>query len=141
MAYEMVNGQVDFYTLPILPIFVDARNSSLFYSRSMVYKPLAGMLLAHEIFNENAQTIKVGQSIPFQKIKVLPLTKKETAKLIRHHLYRVGKGKSPLFETEQTIVHPPDRRAIKKELQQAELLGETTDGKKYICLIINLIQL
>ena len=128
---------------PILPIFVDARNSSLFYSSSMVYKPLAGMLLAHEIFNKNAQTIslKVGQSIPFQKIKVLPLTKKETAKLIRHHLYRVGKGKSPLFETEQTIVHPPDRRAIKKELQQAELLGETTDGKKYICLIINLIQL
>lgn len=117
---------------PILPIFVDARNSSLFYSSSMVYKPLAGMLLAHEIFNKNAQTIslKVGQSIPFQKIKVLPLTKKETAKLIRHHLYRVGKGKSPLFETEQTIVHPQDRRAIKKELQQAELLGETTDGKK-----------
>ncbi|MDO7667681.1 MAG: GNAT family N-acetyltransferase, partial [Pseudomonadota bacterium] len=34
------------------------------------------------------------------------------------------------FETEQTIVHPLDRRAIKKELQQAELLGETTDGKK-----------
>lgn len=117
---------------PILPIFVDARNSSLFYSSSMVYKPLAGMLLAHEIFNKNAQTIslKVGQPIPFQKIKVLPLVKKETVKLIRHHLYRIGKGKSPLFETEQTIVHPQERRAIKKELQQAELLGETTDGKK-----------
>tara|TARA_R110002050_G_scaffold71891_1_gene154598 strand:+ start:29464 stop:31179 length:1716 start_codon:yes stop_codon:yes gene_type:complete len=117
---------------PILPIYVDARNSSLFYSSSMVYKPLAGMLLAHEIFNKNSQTIKlrVGQPIPYQQIRLLPLAKKQIAKLIRHHLYRIGKGKSPLFETEQTIVHPQERRAIKKELQQAELLGETSDGKK-----------
>lgn len=117
---------------PILPIFVDARNSSLFYSSSMVYKPLAGMLLAHEVFNKQSQTItlKVGQAIPFQKIKILPLTKKETAKLLKRHLYRIGKGKSSLFETEQTIIHPQERRAIKKELQQAELLGETKDGKK-----------
>ncbi|HDY85731.1 hypothetical protein LCGC14_0800070 [marine sediment metagenome] len=117
---------------PILPIYVDARNSSLFYSSSMVYKPLAGMLLAHEIFNKSSKTIalRVGESIPYQHIKALPLAKKETAKLIRRHLYRIGKGKSPLFQTEQTIVHPQERRAIKKELQQAMLLGETADGKK-----------
>ncbi len=117
---------------PILPIYVDARNSSLFYSSSMVYKPLAGMLLAHEIFNKSSKTItlRVGQSIPYQHIKALPITKKETAKLIRRHLYRIGKGKSPLFETEQTIIHPQERRTIKKELHQAELLGETTDGMK-----------
>jgi len=117
---------------PILPIYVDARNSSLFYSSSMFYKPLAAMLLAHEIFNKKSQTItlRVGQSIPFHQIRVLPLAKKEMAKLIRRHLYRIGKGKSPLFETEQTIVHPQERRAIKKELQQAEVLGETIDGKK-----------
>ncbi|MFT7414762.1 MAG: putative hemolysin [Methylophagaceae bacterium] len=117
---------------PVLPIYVDARNSSLFYSSSMVYKPLAAMLLAHEIFNKKSQTItlRVGQSIPFQQIRVLPLAKKEMVKLIKRHLYRIGKGKSPLFETEQTISHPQERRAIKKELQQAELLGETLDGKK-----------
>ena len=117
---------------PILPIYVDARNSSLFYSSSMVYKPLAGMLLAHEIFNKKSQTIsmKVGKSIPYHQIELLPLAKNETAKLLRRHLYRIGKGKSPLFETEQTIVHPQERRAIKKELQNAELLGETVDGKK-----------
>ena len=117
---------------PILPIYVDARNSSLFYSSSMVYKPLAGMLLAHEIFNKKSQTIsmRVGKSIPYHQVELLPLTKNETAKLLRRHLYRIGKGKSPLFETEQTIVHPQERRAIKKELQNAELLGETVDGKK-----------
>ncbi len=117
---------------PILPIYVNARNSPLFYSSSMVYKPLAGMLLAHEIFNKKSKTItmRVGEAIPYQAIATLPLVKKQKTKLIRRHLYRIAKGKSSLFLTEQTIVHPQDRRAIKKELQQAELLGETSDGKK-----------
>jgi len=117
---------------PILPIYVDARNSPLFYSSSMVYKPLAGILLAHEIFNKHSKTIsmQVGQAIPYKQISQLPLNKKAIAKLIRKHLYRIAKGQSSLFKTEQTIIHPEERRAIKKELKQAELLGETKDGMK-----------
>lgn len=117
---------------PILPIYVEARNSSLFYSASMVYKPLSGMMLAHEMFNKNSKTIgmRVGEPIAYQQIEQLPLVKAEKAKLLRRHLYRLAKGKKPLFVTEQTIAHPQERRAIKKELQQAELLGETADNKK-----------
>jgi putative hemolysin len=117
---------------PVLPIYVGARNSSLFYSASMVYKPLSGMMLAHEMFNKNSKTItmKVGQPIHYAHIEQLPLIKAEKAKLLRRHLYRIGKGKKPLFSTEQTIVHPQERRAIKKELAKAELLGETADNKK-----------
>jgi len=117
---------------PILPVYVDARNSSLFYSSSIMYKPLAGMLLAHELFNKYAKTIsfRVGSPIPYRHIEKLPLAKKEIVKLIRRQVYRIGKGKAPLIETEQTIIHPQDRRAIKNELKQAELLGETADNKK-----------
>ncbi|WP_417550674.1 GNAT family N-acyltransferase [Methylophaga sp.] len=117
---------------PILPIYVEARNSSLFYSASMVYKPLSGMMLAHEMFNKNSKTIsmRVGEPIAYQQIEQLPLVKAEKAKLLRRHLYRLAKGKKPLFITEQTIAHPQERRAIKKELQHAELLGETADNKK-----------
>ncbi|MBL1319893.1 MAG: lysophospholipid acyltransferase family protein [Methylophaga sp.] len=117
---------------PVLPIFIGARNSSLFYSSSMVYKPLASMLLAHEIFNKNSKTIsfRVGEAIPYKKIEQLPIVEKEKVKLIKRHLYRLAKNRSSLFKTEKTIVHPQDRRAIKKELATAELLGETADGKK-----------
>lgn len=117
---------------PVLPIYVGARNSSLFYSASMVYKPLSGMMLAHEMFNKNSKniTMRVGEAIPFQQIDSLPLIKSEKAQLLRRHLYRMAKGKKPLFKTEQTIAHPQERRSIKKELQQAELLGETADNKK-----------
>ncbi len=117
---------------PILPIYIGARNSSLFYSASMVYKPLSGMMLAHEMFNKNSQniTMRVGEAIPYQQIEQLPLVKAEKAKLLWRHLYRLAKGKKPLFKTEQTIAHPQERRNIKRELQQAELLGETADNKK-----------
>lgn len=117
---------------PVLPIYVGARNSSLFYSASMVYKPLSGMMLAHEMFNKTSKniTMRVGEAIPYQQISDLPLVKAEKAKLLRRHLYRMAKGKKPLFKTEQTIAHPQERRIIKRELQQAELLGETADNKK-----------
>ena len=117
---------------PILPIYVGARNSSLFYSASMVYKPLSGMMLAHEMFNKTSKniTMRVGEAIPYQQIHDLPLVKAEKAKLLRRHLYRMAKGKKPLFKTEQTIAHPQERRIIKRELQKAELLGETADNKK-----------
>lgn len=117
---------------PILPIYAAARNSSLFYSSSMVYKPLSGMLLAHEMFNKNSKTImfRIGAPIPYRTIEKLPLEKKEIAKLVRRQVYRIAKGKAPLLETEQTIIHPQDRRVIKNELKHAELLGETADNKK-----------
>ncbi|MDX1573289.1 MAG: lysophospholipid acyltransferase family protein [Methylophaga sp.] len=117
---------------PILPVFVGARNSSLFYSASMVYKPLSGMMLAHEMFNKNSKTIQVsiGEPIPYQQIEALPLVKAEKAKLLRRHLYRLAKSKKPLFTTELTIAHPQDRRTIKHELKNALLLGETADQKK-----------
>jgi len=117
---------------PILPIYIGARNSSLFYSASMVYKPLSGMMLAHEMFNKNSQniTMRVGEAIPYQQIEQMPLVKAEKAKLLWRHLYRLAKGKKPLFKTEQTIAHPQERRFIKRELQKAELLGETADNKK-----------
>jgi putative hemolysin len=119
---------------PVLPIHVGAKNSPLFYSCSMVYKPLSGMMLAHEMFKQNSKTItmKVGEVIPYQQIEQLPLGKAQKVKLIKRHLYRLTKkkNKKQIFETEKTIAHPQDRRTIKYELQQSELLGETTDGKK-----------
>ena len=117
---------------PVLPVHVGARNSSLFYSSSVVYKPLSGMLLAHEMFNKHSKTInfRIGEPIPYRSIESLPLGKKELSKLLRNEVYRLGKGKTTLLATEQTIIHPQDRYALKNELKRAELLGVTADNKK-----------
>src|SRR5690554_829728 len=80
---------------PILPVYIDARNSSLFYSASIVYKPLSSVMLAHEMFNKHSKTIamRVGEPIAYQQIERLPLVKAEKAKLLRRHLYRLAKAK------------------------------------------------
>lgn len=117
---------------PILPVFVGGKNSSLFYGMSYLNKSLSGLLLAREMFNKKSVTlpIRIGEAIPYSQIDALPVNSTEKVKLLRKHLYRIAKRKSPLFKTEKTIAHPQDRKVIKKELKQAELLGETADGKK-----------
>ncbi len=57
-AYAMGAGRRDFYIsarktgASILPVHIEARNSALFYSLSMIYKPLSTLWLAREMFNK-----------------------------------------------------------------------------------------
>ena len=51
---------------PILPMFIDAKNSPLFYSLSMLYKPLSTVLLVKEMFKQRKAhfPIRIGELIP-----------------------------------------------------------------------------
>jgi putative hemolysin len=117
---------------PILPVFVGGKNSSLFYSVSALNRSLSTLLLAREMFNKRSVTIevRVGEPIAFSQIDALPLSTREKARILKKHLYRIARNKSPLFITEKTIDHPQNRSNLKKELKASELLGETGDGKK-----------
>lgn len=118
---------------PILPIFIKAKNSALFYSASTLYKPLGTMLLVQEMFNKKNQEIKflVGAPIPYQAIAETEETNKQLSQRFRKHVQNLGKKNKPaLFETVATVVHPVDVKAVKKALYQSRLLGETRDGKK-----------
>lgn len=118
---------------PVLPIFIDAKNSKLFYSLSTVYKPLGTAMLVHEMFNkENQQLVfHVGKPIPWSAFEATGLHHRQLSSKLRKHLYRLGKkNKKLLFDTVETIAHPAHRRYLKKALYESELLGETEDGKK-----------
>lgn len=124
---------------PILPIYVDARNSSLFYALSTLYKPLGTMMLVKEMFNKKHQEIQffIGKQIPYKNLTALDMPNKMLAKRFRKHLYRLEhetkrlkKGKPSLFETEETVAAPVDRKALKKALKNTPLLGQTPDNKK-----------
>ncbi|MCZ2721299.1 lysophospholipid acyltransferase family protein [Marinomonas sp. 15G1-11] len=116
---------------PILPVYINGRNSLLFYTSSIIYRPLSTIQLAHEMFKQQNRhvPIQVGQPIPIQELAKLPLSDKEKNKLVKRHLYRIAKGKKPLLQTETTISHPQDRKLIKTELTNSEYLGCTKDGK------------
>lgn len=122
---------------PILPIYIDAQNSSLFYALSALYKPLGTMMLVKEMFNKSHQQIEfyIGNPIPYKEYSQFD-DLKALNKRFRKHLYRLAKesksakkGKQPLFQCEQTIAHPVNSKALKKELKKSQLLGTTQDNK------------
>lgn len=118
---------------PILPIYIKALNSALFYSVSTVYKPLGTLLLVQEMFNKKHQEIKfiVGSPVPYQAFFDADEPNKQLCKMFRKHTLNLGKkSKPPVFETVETVAHPVDSKALKKALFKSHLLGETKDGKK-----------
>lgn len=116
---------------PILPIYIKARNSALFYGASWVYRPLATILLANEMFLAKNSVIEfvIGEMIGADTISDMHLSYKRHAKLMRKHLYRIAKGRRLIYQTQQCIAHPEPRHLIKDELKKAQRIGSTSDNK------------
>jgi putative hemolysin len=119
---------------PVLPVWVRARNSFWFYLASLLSRPVSMLLLPHEMFNKGGQTIvlKVGDPIPASAFRETALESSALTKLLQRHTLRVGKSRKGPFRTESTIAHPVDRRLLRADLRQAELLGVTGDGKRIL---------
>lgn len=117
---------------PILPVFIDAKNSKTFYTISLINKTFSTLLLSNEMFNKKSKNIniKVGQIIPNENINPRGLDKDFLVKLYKRHLYSLKKGKKSFFETQSAIAHPVSRIDLLNELKKSKLLGETSDGKR-----------
>lgn len=117
---------------PILPVFIEAKNSSLFYTISAINKQFSTLFLVREMFLQHSKGVafNVGEVIPFKNINSVKLADDILVNLLKKHLYKVSKNKKGIFETQRCIAHPESRQEIKKELNTSTLLGTTTDGKK-----------
>ena len=119
---------------PILPIYIKAKNSKNFYLLSMLNRSLATATLPHEMFKAKGKTIefKIGKPISYDAYYLPNLSKTETVKLLRKHLYKVAKEHKPIFVTQNEISVPEVRSELKAELKKGIFLGKTTDGKSII---------
>ncbi len=117
---------------PILPIYIKAKNSALFYTISSINKTLSASLLPHEMFHQKNKTLefKIGELIPYNSFANTLADTNAQIKLFRKHLYRIAKNKKPIFTTQTCIAHPEERQLLKEELKKAQLLGKTNDGKR-----------
>ncbi len=117
---------------PILPIFIEAKNSRAFYLLSMISKALATATIPHEMFKYHDKSIgfRIGKSIPYESYEFGSMTLIDRVKLFRKHFYRVAKKRRGLFKTFNPIALAENRQELKRELQNAKALGETSDGKK-----------
>lgn len=116
---------------PVLPIYINAKNSLLFYASSMIYKPFGTMLLSHEMVTAKNSSFefKIGELVSAETIANMQLTYKQHAKLFRRHLYRIARNKKTIYPTQQCIAHPESRQTIKQELKTGERIGTTSDDK------------
>ena len=116
---------------PILPILVDAKNSKLFYTLSILNKTFSTIFLSDEMFKQKDKNvnIKIGQLISNKDILPKNITKNNLIKLYKKHLYGLKKGKKTFFQTQKAIAHKDNIQLIKKELKKVEVLGKTNDGK------------
>ncbi|MEA2099389.1 MAG: GNAT family N-acyltransferase [Campylobacterota bacterium] len=116
---------------PILPIFIGGKNSKTFYSVSAVNKKLSTLLLSNEMFKQKNKSIDitVGELIPNENIIPQGIAQDKLVELYKKQIYNLKSNRS-FFVTQKAIAHPEDRRYIKKELRESQLLGETKDGKK-----------
>ncbi len=123
---------------PILPIFIDAQNSKTFYFLSMINKSFATATIPHEMFKHYDKNIAftIGRMIPFESYYAPSIEISNRVKLLRKHFYKVAKKQKEIFKTYNGIALAENRQELKKELQNAKLIGETTDGKK-IYLYVN----
>ncbi|MBD3289533.1 GNAT family N-acetyltransferase [candidate division KSB1 bacterium] len=137
---KWMNGPVYFaqkYQAPILPIYVKARNSAIFYLTSFFSHKISMFMLAREILRKRNESIRlnIGDPIPSHVIKNTLVKTRYQTKLLRRHVYRTGKQKSGIFTTEKTIIHPVDRKLLKMELSNSKLLTTTSDGKKIYLVV------
>lgn len=116
---------------PLLPIYIDGKNSPLFYTLSMVYKPLATLMLAREMFKQSTKhlPIRIGEIIPYDSYNNSSIAEHQKVKLLRKHLYRVGQNRRVIFTTQKAIAMPENRQALSQAIRTCEKLGSTHDGK------------
>lgn len=117
---------------PILPIYIKATNSPLFYFSSWIYRPLATFLLSNEMFlaRNSVLDFRIGELISAQTMTDMHADHKRHARLMRKHLYRMARRKRGIYPTQQCIAHPEPRHLIKAELKNATLIGTTGDNKQ-----------
>ncbi|NUO72005.1 MAG: GNAT family N-acetyltransferase [Frateuria sp.] len=119
---------------PVLPVHVAARNSAMFYGLSMLAKPLSTAMLPREAVAPGHRRIgfSVGALVSADELAQRSGGQPErAAKLMRRHVYRVGRRQGLIFGGQAPLAHPePAERVAAELLAQGEKFTDLNDGKQ-----------
>lgn len=118
------------FASPILPVHIHGKNSPLFYIVSFLHKQFSTFMIPREVFRKNKITVRIGDIIPASTFTDSRISQSMLTRLLKKHVYRIGRGKSGYFKTEEAIIPPVDPGSIIEELKKAELLFKTHDDKQ-----------
>ncbi len=116
---------------PVLPVRVQARNSALFYGASALFKPAGTALLAREMFARGKRPLRL------QVGELMQLDMQQDAaqqlQAVRDALYTLGRqrqGGELHGSRPQPLAEPVAAAELAAAIAEAELLGQTGDGKQ-----------
>jgi putative hemolysin len=118
---------------PVLPVHVAAQNSALFYGLSMLARPLGTAMLPREAVAPGKRRIGfsvgalIGAGEIAQRSGGSPM---QAAKLMRRHVYRVGRRRGLVFGGQAPLAHPEPADQVASELRRSEKLADLADGKQ-----------
>lgn len=119
---------------PILPLFIDGKNSTFFYSLSLIAKPISTLWLIREMFKQaqNHVDIRIGKAITHDDYIPLLQNRDKLTKKFKRHVYDLGKKKKPKWATSSltAIAHPESRADLAQEIRQCEKLGTLAEDKE-----------
>ncbi|HWX66911.1 MAG TPA: lysophospholipid acyltransferase family protein [Rhodanobacter sp.] len=118
---------------PVLPIHVAARNSAMFYGLSMLAKPLSTAMLPREAVAPGKRRIgfSIGALVGAEELERRSGgSPKQATKLMRRHVYRVGRHRGLIFGGQAPLALPEPAEQVAAELARAEKLADLSDGKQ-----------
>ncbi|MEH8443009.1 GNAT family N-acetyltransferase, partial [Klebsiella pneumoniae] len=110
------------YRAPLLPAWINARNSALFYASTLISDNLPLLLLMQQMFRRRNSSlpVRIGQQIPWSNWFDAQSSARELTGRCYQHLEQLRKGLPGRFKTESAIARPEDRALLKRELHKAE---------------------
>ena len=113
---------------PVLPVRVEARNSTLFYGASALFKPAGTALLAREMFARRRHPLRLHVGTPMRLPDATDL--RGQLREVRRALYRLGSGRATVGNTPEPLAAPLPTPRLREAIAGTERLGETVDGKQ-----------
>lgn len=122
------------YSAPVLPAFINARSSKLFYTAALFSRRLSSLLVPREIFRNSGRIIDItiGHQIPAAALSAIK--SKNAIQMLRKHTYMIGRFEKGIFSTEKNVIHPVNKFEMRQEIENAQHLGETDDGMKILLM-------
>lgn len=118
---------------PVLPVHIAARNSAMFYGLSMLVKPLSTAMLPREAVAPGKRRIGfcIGALVSAQELNERSNgSPEQAAKLMRRHVYRVGRRRGLIFGGQAPLALPEPTEQVTAELMRSEKLADLSDGKQ-----------
>lgn len=122
---------------PVLPVHVAARNSTMFYGLSMLAKPLSTAMLPREAVAPGRRRFgfSVGALVDADELEQRSGgSTAHAARLMRRHVYRVGRHRGLIFGGQAALAHPEPAEGVAAELARSEKLADLNDGKQLFLL-------